>query len=275
MAAESAESAEMTSAIDTGTADVLFERRGPIGWVTFNRPEQRNAMTFAMYEAIVRICDAAEADPTLAVLVLRGAGEKAFVAGTDIGQFRAFTDPRHAIEYEERMDRVIGRLEAVARPTIALIRGYAVGGGASIAMACDLRICTPDARFGVPIARTLGNCLSMNNYARLVDLIGPARTKQLIFTAQMVEAADAQAIGLANEVVPGDEIEARVTTLAEQIAANAPLTIRVTKEAVRRVQIARRPPHNQDLILRAYMSEDFREGISAFLEKRKPVWQGK
>lgn len=266
---------ETNGAIDTGTADVLFERRGAVGWVTFSRPEQRNAMTFAMYEAIVRICDAAEEDPSLAVLVFRGAGEKAFVAGTDIAQFRAFTDPQHAIDYEARMDRVIGRLETVARPTIAMVRGYAVGGGASIAMACDLRICTPDARFGVPIARTLGNCLSMNNYSRLVDLIGPARTKELIFTAKMVEAEDARAIGLANEVVPGEEIEARTSAIAETIAANAPLTIRVTKEAVHRVAQARRPPRAEDLVLRAYMSEDFREGVDAFLAKRKPVWQGR
>lgn len=166
-------------------------------------------------------------------------------------------------------------METVARPTIAMVRGYAVGGGASIAMACDLRICTPDARFGVPIARTLGNCLSMNNYSRLVDLIGPARTKELIFTAKMVEAEDARAIGLANEVVPGEEIEARTGAIAETIAANAPLTIRVTKEAVHRVAQARRPPRAEDLVLRAYMSEDFREGVDAFLAKRKPVWQGR
>ena len=266
---------EPANVIDTGTADVVYERRGAVGWVTFNRPDKRNAMTFAMYEAIVKVCDAAEADPSLAVLVFQGAGDKAFVAGTDIAQFRTFTNPQHAIEYEERMDRVIGRLETVARPTIAMIRGFAVGGGASIAMACDMRICTPDARFGVPIARTLGNCLSINNYSRLVDLIGPARTKELIFTAKLVGADDARAIGLANEVVAADQIEARTTEIAEQIAANAPITIQVTKEAVRRVQLARRPPRAEDLVLRAYMSEDFHEGVNAFLEGRKPQWRGR
>jgi enoyl-CoA hydratase len=261
--------------IDPGASDVLFERRGAVGWVTFNRPAARNAMTFAMYEALVTLCDAVEADSDLRVLVLQGAGEKAFVAGTDINQFRAFTDPQHALDYEAKMDRVIGRLETLARPSIALIRGYATGGGASIAMACDLRVATPDARIGIPIARTLGNCLSMNNYARLVDLIGPARTKELIFTARLVEAAEAHAMGFLNEVVPAETIEARGSELSEQIAGHAPLTLQVTKEAVRRVQLARRPPRAEDLILRAYLSEDFHEGVSAFLEKRKPQWRGR
>lgn len=262
-------------AIDTGTPDVLFERRGSVGWVTFNRPQARNAMTFAMYDALVRICDAVEADPEIRVLVLTGAGDKAFVAGTDISQFQTFTDPEHALEYEARIDTVIARLETLARPTIAMIRGYAVGGGASIALACDLRYCTPDARFGVPIARTLGNCLSMNNYSRLVDLIGPARTKEMIFLAKMIEADDARAIGLVNEVVAPAELESRVTQVAEQIAGHAPLTIQVTKEAVRRVLEQRRPESADDLVLTCYMSEDFREGVRAFLEKRKPQWQGR
>lgn len=263
------------SVTDVGTQDVLFEVRGPVAWVTFNRPEARNAMKFEMYDELVRICDAVEADRDIRVLVLTGAGEKAFVAGTDISQFQAFTDPQHALDYESRIGAVLDRLERVERPTIAAIRGYAVGGGAALALACDMRIVTPDAKFGVPIARTLGNCLSTNAIARLVDLIGPARTKELIFTASMVGAEDAKAVGLANEIVEHAQLEGRVTEIAEHIASLAPVTIQVTKESVRRVLEHRRIPRDEELILKAYMSEDFKEGVSAFLEKRKPNWQGR
>jgi enoyl-CoA hydratase/carnithine racemase len=261
--------------METSSADILFERHGPVAWLTFNRPQARNAMTYAMYERLAQICDEVEADPSVRVLVLTGAGDRAFVAGTDISQFRTLTTPQDALEYEARMDRVIGRLEAVAVPTIAMVRGYAVGGGASIALACDLRLCSPDAKFGVPIARTLGNCLSMNTVARLIDLMGPARMKEMIFTARMIEAQEAHAAGLVNEVVAAEALAGRVRELAEQIAANAPLTIRVTKEAVRRVLAQRRTAQGEDLVLAAYMSEDFAEGVRAFLEKRKPVWKGK
>lgn len=264
----------MTTATGTNQ-DVLFERRGPVAWLTFNRPEARNAMTFAMYDELVRICDEVESDPDIRVLVLTGAGEKAFVAGTDISQFRSFKEPNDAIEYESRIEGALSRLESLQRPTIAAVRGYAVGGGAQIALSCDLRVCTPDAKFGVPIARTLGNCLSMTGYARLVDLVGPARAKAIIFTADMVTAEDAQAAGLVNEIVEGDKLIERVSALAEKIAGHAPITLQVTKEAVRRVLQARRPPRETDLVVRAYMSEDFKEGVNAFLEKRKPNWQGR
>jgi enoyl-CoA hydratase len=261
--------------METVNQDILYERRGAIAWVTFNRPGQRNAMTFAMYDRLAEICDEIEQDPDIRVLVLTGAGDRAFVSGTDISQFKTFTDPQHAIDYESRVDAVIGRLESVQRPTIAAIQGYAVGGGASIALACDLRVCTPNARFGVPISRTLGNCLSTNNYSRLVDLIGPARTKELIYTARMIEAEEAKAIGLVNHIVEPEALLDRAQELAEQIAANAPLTIQVTKESIRQVLLHRRPPKSEELILKCYMSDDFKEGVSAFLEKRKPQWQGR
>lgn len=255
--------------------DVLFEKRGQVAWITFNRPKSRNAMTFAMYGELQRRCDEIALDPDIRVVVLTGAGDKAFVAGTDISQFQAFTDPQDALNYESNVGAVIDGLEKLPRPTIAAIRGYAVGGGAALAMACDMRFVTPDAKFGVPIARTLGNCLSTSALARMIDLLGPARTKALIFTAGMVDAEEAKAVGLANEIVEHDQLEARVTEVAEAVAKNAPVTIQVTKEAVRRVLAVRRPERDEELILRAYMSEDFREGVSAFLAKRKPEWKGR
>jgi enoyl-CoA hydratase len=261
--------------MDTGSSDLLFERRGRIGWVTFNRPESRNAMTFAMYDGLVKVCEAVADDPEIRVLVLTGAGDKAFVAGTDISQFQAFTDPQHAIEYEKRLDKVFATLEACPRPTIAMIRGYAVGGGASIALSCDLRVCTPDAQFGIPTARTLGNSLSMDSYARLIDLIGPARAKHMIFTASMIKAEDAKTAGIVNEIVPPEELESRTMAMAEQIAGHAPLTIQVTKEAIRRILASRRAESQDDLVVKAYMSRDFQEGVRAFLDKRKPNWEGR
>ena len=187
--------------------DLLYERRGPTAVITFNRPQARNAMTFAMYEDLHRRCEEADEDDGVRVLVLRGAGGRAFVAGTDIRQFREFRTPSDGVAYEERIDRIVGRVELVGKPTIALVEGYAVGAGLAIAAACDLRVCTPDAQFGMPIARTLGNCLSMENYARLVSLIGPARTKELMFTARMASAREALDAGLTTEVVPAAGIE--------------------------------------------------------------------
>lgn len=254
-------------------ADLLYERRGPTAVITFNRPQARNAMTFAMYEDLHRRCEEADEDDGVRVLVLRGAGGRAFVAGTDIRQFREFRTPSDGVAYEERIDRIVGRVELVGKPTIALVEGYAVGAGLAIAAACDLRVCTPDAQFGMPIARTLGNCLSMENYARLVSLIGPARTKELIFTARMASAQEALDAGLATEVVPAAEIEDRVAELSELLARHAPITLRATKEAIRRIREAGLPS-GEDLILEAYGSDDFREGVTSFLEKRTPVWTG-
>lgn len=255
-------------------SDLLFAVDGPLAVVTFNRPEARNAMTFPMYEGLAAACERVDADPDIRVLILRGAGGKAFVAGTDISQFQAFRTPEDALAYEERLTRVVSRLESVAKPTIAAIEGFAVGGGASLALACDLRYATPESKLGVPIARTLGNCLAMDNYARLVDLLGPARTKEMIFRARLIEAPEALAAGLINEILPAEALWPRVQEVAREIAGHAPITLQVTKEAVRRIQAHRRAPGGEDLVLRAYMSADFKEGVRAFLEKRKPTWTG-
>jgi enoyl-CoA hydratase/carnithine racemase len=257
------------------TPELLYERRGAVAFLTFNRPAARNAMTFAMYEGLYAACEHVDADDRVRVFVLRGAGDKAFVAGTDISQFQAFSTAADALGYEQKINRYLGRLEAVRKPTIAAIRGYCVGGGAVIALACDLRLASTDARFGVPVARTLGNTLATQNVGRMVALLGDGLTKELLFTARLLEADEGKAVGLYNEVLPAERLEARTLELAEQIAANAPLTLRSIKEAVRRIREQGRLESADDLVLMCYLSEDFKEGVSAFLEKRPPRWQGR
>jgi enoyl-CoA hydratase len=257
--------------------ETIYQTDGPLATFTFNRPEARNAMTWAMYDALVDACEAVDRDDRVRVLILRGAGGKAFVAGTDIAQFQNFTDREDGLKYEERLDRVLDRIEQVAKPTIALVEGVAVGGGCAIALTCDLRVATPDSSFGIPIARTLGNCLSGATYSRLVDLMGPAAVKDLMFTGRLVGAPEAQTLGLVNRIVAADEIEDSVRRLAGEIAANAPLTLRATKEMIRRVLARRRLARGEDadLVELCYTSADFREGVTAFLAKRKPTWSGR
>jgi enoyl-CoA hydratase/carnithine racemase len=259
------------------TDQVTYDADGPIATLTFNRPEARNAMTWDMYQALVDACERVDGDAAVRVFILRGSGGRAFVAGTDISQFQSFRDREDGLRYEERLDHVLDRLERVTKPTIAQVQGVAVGGGCAIAIACDLRVATPDSTFGIPIARTLGNCLSGATYGRLVDVLGPARVKDLLFTGRLVRADEAHAMGLVNRVVPEGELERAVRELAQEIASNAPLTLRATKEMIRRLLAHRRlrAGDDRDLVELCYSSADFREGVTAFLAKRRPNWTGR
>jgi enoyl-CoA hydratase/carnithine racemase len=258
-------------------AETLFQIEPPLAFLTFNRPEARNAMTWGMYDALVDACEQVDREDGVHVFILRGAGGQAFVAGTDISQFQGFQSPADGVKYERHITDVLDRLERVAKPTIAQIQGFAVGGGCAIAAACDLRVATPESSFGVPIARTLGNCITGAAYSRLVELVGPGHAREMMFTGRLVPAAEASAIGLLNRVVPADAIDREVRALATTIASNAPLTVRATKEMTRRLMALRRIGSDdaKDLIEMCYGSADFQEGVAAFLAKRPPRWSGR
>ncbi|MEM9140654.1 MAG: enoyl-CoA hydratase/isomerase family protein [Pseudomonadota bacterium] len=250
-------------------SDLIFETEDGIARVTFNRPAQRNALTFAMYDELARICD----DPgDVRALIVTGAGG-AFAAGTDMTQFRAFDKPQDALDYEHRMDQVLERVERCPVPTIAAIHGACTGGGAAIAACCDLRVCDARLKFGFPIARTLGNCLSIASLARLSALIGQGRVREMLFTARLLGPEEALDLGLVMEIA--DDPLVRAEALAEQLSGHAPLTMAVTKEGLRRLRTEGSGADDADLIERAYMSEDFKEGMEAFLGKRKPTFKGR
>ena len=260
----------------TDAGDLLYQVSGSVGQITFNRPQARNAMTFAMYDQLTDICSNARSNPALRAIIITGAGEKAFASGTDISQFRAFATPEDALGYEARIDRVLNAIECCPIPTIAAIAGACTGGGAAIAAACDLRIAARGARFGFPVARTLGNCLSISNYVRFSAIVGPAAVKEMIFTARLIEVDEAKHLGLIGEILEDRAaLDRRAQALAAHIATLAPLTLRATKEALRRIKECMAPDEGRDLIVSCYMSEDFREGMDAFLTKRTPQWQGK
>jgi enoyl-CoA hydratase len=225
---------------------------------------------------LAEICSSEGGNGTVKAMVLTGAGDKAFAAGTDIAQFRGFRTEQDVYDYEERMSEVARAVERCAVPTIAAIRGACTGGGAALASCCDLRIGAPSVRFGFPVARTLGNCLSTDNYARLADLIGSSRTKEIIFTARLVGAAEAAQIGWLHEVVADeDQLLPRVEEMARIVGGHAPLTLRATKQALFRIRDGETPADTNDLVRMCYLSDDFKEGIEAFLGKRQPNWQGR
>jgi len=256
---------------DAGT--VRFEQRGPTALITFDRPTARNAMTWAMYEQLGAALDRIATDETLRVAVLRGAGGH-FVSGTDIAQFAEFVTGDDGVSYERELETIVAKLESMRVATIAAVNGYAAGAGLVLAAACDLRIATPDARFGVPIARTVGNCLSMINYARLVAALGASRTKTMLLTADFLTADEAREIGFVAAVAERDAFDEALDTLCARVANHAPITIQATKEAIRRI-VGTSLVDGDDLVRRAYESRDFREGVSAYIEKRTPRWEGR
>jgi len=256
--------------------ELLHEVRDGVAYVTFNRPQARNALTFAMYERLAEICRNANSDRSLKAILITGAGDKAFAAGTDISQFRTFDKEQDALDYEERIDRVFNAIERCRVPTIAAIHGACTGGGAGIAAACDLRIASRSMKFGFPVARTLGNCLSMSSYSRLVYLVGPALVKDIVFRARLIEADEALAKGLVTELCENQiELMNRAEEVTRIVASHAPLTLQATKAALLRLRPVVPQGEGNDLVLMCYMSEDFREGMDAFLTKRKPVWKGR
>ena len=254
--------------------EVRYSRNGAIATVVFDRPAARNAMTWRMYEQLAEICERLHTEDDVRVAVFRGAGGKAFIAGTDIAQFRSFTSGEDGIAYEKKMEGYVSGLETLPMPTLAVVEGFAIGGGLAIAMACDLRIATPGARFGLPIARTLGNCVSMANYARLVAALGASRAKKMLLLAENLGAEEAFAAGFLAEIVPAEDVDARIAELCDRLAHHAPITMRVSKEAIRRL-LGAGLPDGDDLVRACFGSEDFRTGVNAFLEKKEPQWRGR
>jgi len=255
-------------------SELLVDRDGPVLTVTFNRPAQRNAMTWGMYERLYAACEQADRDGDVRVMVLRGAGDRAFIAGTDIAQFADFDGGQDGIAYEEKMARVVNRLEQVSVPTVAAVRGYCVGGGLAVAAVCDLRVATRSARFGVPIARTLGNCLSMNTYSLLVTHLGPARTLDLLLRARLLSGEDAHAAGFVAELCDDGALHEVVGGVVSQLLSHAPLSMWAAKEAVRRIRRAQLP-NGDDIVARVFASDDFHRAVAAFTAKEEVAWTGR
>jgi enoyl-CoA hydratase/carnithine racemase len=265
----------MTTTTTTIGEHLLLERDGRTAILTINRADARNSMTFEMYDGIHDTCDVIERDPAIRVLVLRGAGDRAFASGTDIKQFLTFKTRDDALTYEGRITRVLRRISALTKPTIAMVQGDAVGGGLFMSLACDLRVAADHARFGAPVARTLGNSLAPFSFTLIASTIGLTRAREMLLTTRLLDAAEAKAVGLVDRVHPGAELETAVRTLAGQMATYAPLTLAAVKEATRRVRENFVIPDAEEIVLSCYLSEDFQEGVRAFLEKRPPRWEGR
>ncbi|MFL6716350.1 MAG: enoyl-CoA hydratase/isomerase family protein [Burkholderiaceae bacterium] len=255
------------------TGQVHLSIHDGVAAILIDRPAARNAMTWNMYEQLAAHCRQISADPSVRVATLRGAGGEAFVAGTDIEQFLAFKGGEDGIDYEKKIDAMIEAIERLPMPTVAIVEGWAIGGGLAISAACDFRVATPNASFGVPIARTLGNCLSMANYARVMASFGAPRARRMLLLADTVGAQEALDCGFLTEIAEPAELEAKAAALCSRLLKNAPVTMRASKEAIRRI-VAAGLPDGDDLVRMCYGSRDFKAGVEAFMNKSKPVWTG-
>jgi enoyl-CoA hydratase/carnithine racemase len=254
--------------------DLLVDQEGPVLTVTFNRARQRNAMTWEMYEGLFDACERVDADDEIRVMVLRSSSDKAFIAGTDIGQFTEFSAGEDGVAYEAKIARITNRLEDVDVPTVAAIRGFCVGGGLGLASVCDLRVATPSARFGLPIARTLGNCLSMNSYSVLLQQVGPSVALDLLLRARLLTGEEAHALGFVAELCGEDDLDSATEAVVETLLGHAPISMWAAKEAVRRLRRAA-IPDGDDIVARAFGSKDFQRAVAAFATKEQVAWEGR
>jgi len=264
--------------MDTGTPKMIARKENDIGWMVFNQPEKRNAVSYDMWLAIPRIMENFEADPDVRVIVLTGAGDKAFISGADISEFEDKRGTPEAIAvYNAAGDKANAALIGTTKPTMSMIRGFCVGGGLATALTTDLRICADDSRFAVPAAK-LGLGYAYPGIKRLSDIVGPSFAKEIFFTGRLFSCEEARVMGLVNRVVPVAELEKYVTDYAGMIAGNAPLTVKAAKMAINATV---KDPDKRDFaaidaaIETCFASEDYKEGRRAFMEKRKPAFQGR
>ncbi len=260
------------------TDKMIAEKDGPIGWITFNNPQRRNAVSMAMWEALGDIVRDYDEDDAVRVIVLKGAGDTAFVSGADISEFEEKrSSPATTKAYNEASGKTTDELMLAGKPTIAMIRGFCIGGGVSVALSCDMRIAAEGAKFGVPAAR-LGLGYAAKGVRKLIDVVGPAFAKEIFFTARQFTAQEAAAMGLVNRLVPDAQLEAYVRDYAHTIAANAPLTVASIKTIVGELakdESARDLARCQQVVDRCFASADYIEGRTAFMAKRKPVFKGR
>lgn len=260
------------------TERLIAEKQGAIGWITFNNPARRNAVSVDMWEAIPKVLDRFEADPEIRVIVLTGAGDKAFVSGADISQFEGQRSSVQGVQhYEEIAEGAQMRIQNSDKPVIAMIRGYCLGAGINISLTCDLRLASDDARLGVPAAK-VGLGYRVSSTKNLLDTVGPANAREMLLTGRQFTATEGLAMGLVHRVVPGAQLEALVAEYCATLAANAPLTMRTAKRMIRELL---KSPAEFDaagctaLVKQCFQSEDYTEGRRAFMEKRKPVFHGR